>query len=761
MAKVLIVDDEELIRWSLSEDLGKSGYKTAIAADVEEALRLLESESPDVILTDLRLGGASGIDLLKHVRRSSPGLPVILMTAFADLDSAIEALREGAADYIAKPLQLGGLKITLKRVLETAQLRSRLQEAKKRHLERYNFASIITASPSMSQAIEMARKIAASPYGTVLILGESGCGKDRLARAIHYESPRSDQSFLEISCTAIPDNLLESELFGHERGAFTDAVRQKKGLFELASGGTVFLNEIGHMSLPLQAKLLRFLEDKTFRRVGALEDTTVDVRIMAATNEDLEKAVASGRFRTDLYYRINVLTIKLLPLRQRTEDILPLAEVLLERICRELRRPKIVLPEATRQALRSYQWPGNVRELRNILERMVILGETDFCPPQSESKPSECSFTLPERGVALDEVERSLVEQAMRLAGGNQQKAAQLLNLSRDSLRRRLEKYAIKTITLSCMLGLLLTARSWAAWWGGDSPLWTQDPFLKAHEAEATKLKEQAGAHAPVKEGLCSSCHSDPADASKLKDEPKALCLSCHAQRRQDLEKSHAHQPFKDGDCSTCHQPHGSDKGSLLSAALPELCVTCHAPGDDSLRSAHFGVSEFSQSCTRCHSPHASDEPKLLAGKPHVPFESRSCQMCHKKGAKPGPAQVKETPGQTCFLCHSNFAKRGESPGAHPPFAAGDCVSCHDPHISRLGALRKAPLNEVCFTCHDEALKDNHPIAKHPTSKPGLDDPRRKGKPFDCASCHDPHASAQPKLIRGSATNLCEECHKK
>jgi len=444
---ILIVDDEELIRWSLSEDLKNSGYKTLAAADAKEAVRIVNKEYPDLVLTDLRLGETSGLDVLKSVRADHPEIPVILMTAFADVASAIEALREGAADYIPKPLQLDGLKITIERVVETATMRRRISEARRRNWARYNFDSVVTASPAMKEALATAKKIAASPYGTVLLLGESGCGKDMLARAIHYEGLRGDYPIMEISCTAIPEHLLESELFGYEKGAFTGAAQRKKGLFETAAGGTVFLNEIGHMPMGLQAKILRVLEDKTFKRVGGREDITVDVRIIAATNEDLEKAVAEGRFRSDLYYRINVLTIRLLPLRERKEDILPLVEKLFERLCQELRKSKPELGGETLEALRSYSWPGNVRELRNAIERMLILGDTAFEPPISpETKAGggdRDPFALPEGGVRIEDVEKDLVQQALERCGGNQIKSAKLLGLSRDALRRRIVKFGL------------------------------------------------------------------------------------------------------------------------------------------------------------------------------------------------------------------------------------------------------------------------------------------------------------------------------
>ncbi len=775
-SKILIVDDEELIRWSLSQDLTNSGYKTVVAADLAEATAALETENPDVVLTDLRLGRDSGLDVLKVARRGNPELPVVIMTAFADLASAVEALREGAADYISKPLQLAGLKITLKRVLETAQFKRRLDRAHQKGVDKYNFASIVAESPSMKEALAMAKKISASPFGTVLILGESGCGKDRFARAIHYGSPRAFEPFMEISCTAIPDNLLESELFGYEKGSFTGAVGQKKGLFEIADGGTIFLNEIGHMPMALQGKILRALEDKTFKRVGGRDDITVDVRVIAATNEDLPRAVAEGRFRQDLYYRINVLTISLLPLRERKEDILPLMDRLLGKLSAEMLKSKPKLSAETLEQFQSYKWPGNVRELRNVLERMMILDELEFHPVAAAqpahiaraqaaaeapppAKEEVATVTLPPDGLRLEDVEKDLVVQALKRSGGNQQKAAQSLGLSRDALRRRMEKFGLKEAISALMLVALLATGASAQWFGKGG---SKDKFRSANEEKAKPMMEKAGAHGPVKSGECSKCHADTKDPAKLTMEQKPLCLSCHAARAEDMNKTTVHSAFKDMDCSTCHQPHASDNAPLLNSPVNELCATCHDPKDAAIAKAHFGVSAFEGKCTDCHNPHASKNPKLIVeGKEHIPFGSRSCEMCHAKTAADGKPALKAIPSDSCFVCHSNFRKLDKSPVVHSPFSSGDCSTCHNPHVSGRPALIRKPLADICFGCHEESLKDTHPVARHPTSRDKLPDPRRAGKPFDCASCHEPHASATAKLMRADIFTLCGECHQK
>jgi DNA-binding NtrC family response regulator len=480
--RVLVVDDDPDFSESMLEALNLMGFKPTGAASVDEAKKRLDKAVPDIILCDLNLGKQSGMDLLRDLKKTRPDLPIILMTGFADLETAVEALREGAADFLQKPINYEAIKITIERVLESSRLKQRMDVAGKKRKAKYSFDSVVCESAAMKQVVKTARKIAASPVGTVLILGESGAGKDHLARAIHYESPRAAHPFMEVSCTAIPGDLLESELFGHEKGAFTSAVSSKKGILELAQGGTAFLNEIGHMPLSLQAKVLRVLEDKTFMRVGGKEEITIDVRIMAATNENLQKAMAEGRFRGDLFFRLNVLTLNLSPLRDRREDILPLADIILEKLCDTLRRPKPELSEEFRQVLLAHDWPGNVRELRNTLERMLILGEEEplsalkasvpavgarriaveggtttieMAPPASVpaggAVPAAAApagngdpFVLPQAGVKLEEVEKRLIAQALERTGGNQRDAAKLLGLSRFAFSRRAEKYGLK-----------------------------------------------------------------------------------------------------------------------------------------------------------------------------------------------------------------------------------------------------------------------------------------------------------------------------
>jgi len=450
--RVLIVDDEKLIRWSIAERLGKENLLTTEAADGASALEALAREPFDLVLLDLKLPDTDGLTLLKQLQSQVPELPVLMITAHSSVDTAVEAMKLGAHDYLTKPFNLDELVLSVRRAMETTALRrdagERLREAK----SRFGFGQVVGASKKMKEIIALARKVARSEAATVLLRGESGSGKDVIARAIHYESARASAAFMNITCTALPDTLLESELFGHERGAFTDAKNQKKGLFELADGGTLFLDEIGDMSPSLQAKLLRVLEEKKFRRVGGTEDVKIDVRVIAATNRDLEKAIRERTFREDLFYRLNIIPIDLPSLRDRTEDIPALVDHFLSHFSREFKKPfNSVTPEAMAR-LKSHPWPGNVRELRNALERACLLAGSEIIdendlllgrPAPAPAAGGKEAFALPPGGVVLEELEKSLVIQALERAAGNQTKAATLLGISRDQLRYRMEKHGL------------------------------------------------------------------------------------------------------------------------------------------------------------------------------------------------------------------------------------------------------------------------------------------------------------------------------
>ena len=451
-ASLLVVDDEELIRSALRERLEGAGHHVLEAGSGKQALGSLEGV--DLVLLDYKLPDADGLELLKQMRRADPDILVILMTAYASVERAVEAMKQGAHDYVQKPFDLDEVQFLVERALETTRLRREVRELRARQSEPYAFDRIVGDSPVVQELRTMLAKIAGSPASTVLLTGESGTGKDLGARCIHYNSGRAGGPFMHITCSAVPEALLESELFGHERGAFTDARQQRKGLLELADKGTVYLDEIGEMTAALQAKLLRFLEEKTFKRVGGTADIRVDVRVIGATNRDLEKAVAENHFREDLYYRLRVLPVRLPPLRERRGDVALLSKFFLDGFNREFRKRVKGFSAEAAALLDSYGWPGNVRELRNALERAVLLSDGETLGPDAFDMlraPSTVTagFRLPAEGVDFSALERDLVVQALERAAGQQTRAAELLGMSRDQIRYRIEKFALKAAAIA------------------------------------------------------------------------------------------------------------------------------------------------------------------------------------------------------------------------------------------------------------------------------------------------------------------------
>ena len=447
-AVILIVDDEAQARWSLRERLTAEGHDILEAGLSSEALeRLAAIDSIDLVLLDYKLPDGDGLTVLKRIKEASPEIQVILMTAFSAVDTAVEAMKLGAYHYFNKPFNLDEVAMLVEKALETSQLRREVRALHSSQGREYTFDAVIGSSPVMHEIKARLARAATSPASTVLLTGETGTGKDLAAKSIHYNSDRARRPFVNITMSALPEQLLESELFGHERGAFTDARQQKRGLLETADGGTVFLEEIGEMTAGLQAKLLRFLEEKTFKRVGGLADTRVDVRVIAATNRNLEQEVSQAKFREDLFYRLQVMPIALPPLRERRGDIPLLASFYIDLFNREFKRHvRGVSPDALKM-LEQYQWPGNIRELRNAIERAMLLVEHEWLQPGDFTtltrSVTPAEFKLPAEGISLDEVERQLLVQALERSGGNQTQAGQLLGINRDQVRYRIEKFGL------------------------------------------------------------------------------------------------------------------------------------------------------------------------------------------------------------------------------------------------------------------------------------------------------------------------------
>jgi two-component system, NtrC family, response regulator AtoC len=445
---LLIVDDEDLVRSSLRDRFTRDGCTVIEAASAADAIRRLDP-FVDLVLLDLRLPDGDGLEVLRRMEDLAPDTPVILMTAFSSGESAVEAMRLGAYSYVAKPFNLDEVAVVVANALETSRLRREVRTLRTSQRREYGFDAIIGESPAMVAAKSLLARVADSPASTVLLTGETGTGKDLAAKAIHYNSARAAKPFVNITCSAVPEQLLESELFGRERGAFTDARQQKRGLFETANGGTVFLDEIGEMTLPLQAKLLRFLEDKTFKRVGGVPDNRIDERVIAASSRDLETEVTAGAFREDLFYRLQVLPIYLPPLRERVGDIALLATYYIGRYNAEFRKRVHGLTPGGLTLLEQHRWPGNVRELRNLIERAMLLLDSEWIGPEAlvsiARHGSPPLFRLPADGVNLEDVERQLLLQALERAGGNQTKAGHLLGINRDQVRYRIEKFGLAT----------------------------------------------------------------------------------------------------------------------------------------------------------------------------------------------------------------------------------------------------------------------------------------------------------------------------
>jgi two-component system, NtrC family, response regulator AtoC len=458
MLNVLVIDDEQLIRWSFEKQLGSRGYKVFLAESGEEGIKLFEAHEPEIVFLDNKLPGIQGIDLIPKLKTLREDTNIIFMTAYGSIETAVRAMKLGAVDYISKPFTFKEILPIIDNIKNRIILVNEVQLLRRQQKDKITFDHIIAQSPVMRHIIQLARKIAQTESTTVLLLGESGSGKDLFAKAIHNESERKEKPFVTINCSSLPDTLLESELFGHEQGAFTDAKKQKKGLFEIADGGTVFLDEIGELSPATQVKLLNIIESRTIRRLGGSKDIHVDIRIIAATNKDLLKAIEEKTFREDLYYRLKVFQIILPPLREHPEDIPLLSELLLRQFNLQFHKKIEAIEPEARKLMMEYKWPGNIRELRNVIERAVILETEEILRtinlPQeiyripnlkrlhvNETNEEVAPALLPEEGKSLYEIEKQTIIQALKKENYNQTRAAKLLGITRDTLRYKIKKY--------------------------------------------------------------------------------------------------------------------------------------------------------------------------------------------------------------------------------------------------------------------------------------------------------------------------------
>ncbi|MEW6423646.1 MAG: sigma-54 dependent transcriptional regulator [Bacillota bacterium] len=444
--KILIIDDEKHLCWALEKAMRQEGYSTLSTTSGKKGLELIKEDPPSLVILDLKMPEMDGLEVLKRAREMQPRLPVIILTAHGTIETAIEAMKIGAVDYLTKPFDLDELKIVIKQNLMVSQLVTEVNFLRAELARKYS--SIIGESKAIQEVKKLIEKVAKS-NATVLITGESGTGKEVAALTIHQLSPRRDGPFVPVNCAALPEQLLESELFGHEKGAFTGAVARKLGRFELADKGTIFLDEITEMPLSMQVKLLRVLQEKSFERVGGTETLRVDVRVIAATNRDIASAMQQGQFREDLYYRLNVFQIHMPPLRERKEDIPLLAQHFVEKF-----RPTYLVNKISSTALEllvRYHWPGNIRELQNVIERAAIICQGNEILPEhlpkellSTQKTTASSIiNFPDQGISLDEVEKELILKALEKTGGNQTRAAQLLGITRSALLYRSQKYGL------------------------------------------------------------------------------------------------------------------------------------------------------------------------------------------------------------------------------------------------------------------------------------------------------------------------------
>ena len=793
--RVLVLEDDPLLLTVLTERLRREGLEVTAATTLAEARAALDAAEMDVALIDLRLPDGEGLELLREYAPKGQTVWVV-MTAHATVGSAVEALKLGAKDYLEKPFTLDRAVATVKQALEMTALRREVAALRDR--SSHAGTTVIGESPAMKRVFELVERLAAVDATTVLIEGESGTGKGAIAQALHRLSKRSNGPFVNVTSSALPETLMESELFGHEKGAFTDAHAAKRGLVEMADGGTLFLDEVGELTPGVQAKLLRFIEEKTFRRLGGTRDLVVDVRIVTATNRDLAAEVAAGRFRADLFYRLRVIPITLPPLRERREDIQALVKHFTAHFNREFgKHVREIAPEA-QAMLNAYAWPGNVRELRNVIERAVLLTDGEAIgarelPPEVAAPMAQpaAAASLPADGVKLDEVERRLLAEALERAHGNQSHAAALLGLSRHQVRTRMKRHGLMVLAILAAAGFAgprgaLAQRRAAGGRGGAAASLT---CLRCHSSR--EFLEQAVPRGQFRLSLvvtadtgagrahgtlaCVACH---VGALQFPHRPEAAtpiaCTSCHAAVSAPL---HASVHGTGVACSECHGAHQVGSAAWLTTApgrtaMNASCAACHAhklpaPGD---------VHRAAAGCMDCHGGHAI-QPLRDPATHGVPLAvARRCAACHqaeaalywldvhgqgalREAASPAP-QGRDTAAVVPRVGSGSAGGAKEAGDATSTVRSATCVDCHQGHAVRVPADSAAHFGfaETCSRCHaayGATFRENyHGQATQVGSR----------KAALCANCHTAHAvyaASDPRSSVSAARRLgtCRRCH--
>ena len=759
--RLLIVEDDALLRNVLADRLAREGLETVTAGTLAEARAQLDAATPDVVLTDLRLPDGEGLELLREAGESRDTVWVV-MTAHATVSLAVEALKLGARDFIEKPFSLERAVATVKQALETTALRREVTALREKS---FAGSKVIGDSTAMRSVFTLVQRLADAGATTVLIEGESGTGKGAIAAALHRMSQRAQGPFLNVTCSALPETLMESELFGHEKGAFTDARSTKRGLVEMADKGTLFLDEIAELTLPVQAKLLRFIEERAFRRLGGTRDMTVDVRIVTATNRSLSAEVAAGRFREDLFYRLRVVPITLPPLRERRDDILPLAKHFLEHFNHEFGKRVAELTSEASQMLVNYRWPGNVRELRNVIERAVLLVDGDRIGtgelPPEVSAPAQAAGAAAGNGT-LEDVERRLLMGALEHAGGNQSRAAAALGISRHQIRTKMQKWGLLALALLALaVPSALSAQSPADREASAqcerchanrevlaqrAPEGTSaDSLLVSHEALARS------AHASVP---CVRCHPLPGVLPHPQEKRATVpCGTCHA-AADSLWRAGPHggrRGKKEAPCIACHGVHDVRRGRdiVRGAGMVELtarCVTCHqdrafAPGD---------VHKDKVNCASCHGAHMI-QPVRDPATHAIPLGiAERCAVCHTKEAAAARADI------------HGITAREQARGARPITrdTAATCVACHGGHgIQPARKLeREVALVNLCGQCHKEESASYAETYHGRATRLGY---YRAARCDDCHSGHHVFPSSDPRAATsaGQLAHTCGKCH--